>query len=660
VSPRFQESTPSSWQTMKLLLRAFRYLAPFKQRVAVKLGLGFVSLLPMLLLPWPVKIMLDQVIESIPLEATRVPWPFFIRPLLTPLRDASPTELIFWTMGFQAVLLFLIGAIGSGGRENDQADAYLSSGHDTATQTENEANAGFSLSGGLLGYFDFRWTIRLVQDLNHHYRSQLFARIQSLPMSAFDDERIGDALYRVMYDTPSITNGCFRILLTPVLATLMILMTVGVLQIVFVGHQAIVWSALSLLPIGLFGTLPFASALRRQGGASRVAGSTTTASIEEGMANILAVQSQGGEDRERKRFDQDSWESFSTYRTVLRTVLFSVVVILIPVFGITAFAFLYAIDQVIADELSRGDFVLFLTYFGIIAGASFEIGAMWFRVQTSAAGLNRVFFLMDLPSEQDAEGARELDGVRQGIELQAVSFRYPDGTQAISGVDLETRIGRVTALVGPAGAGKTTLAWLLCGYLSPNEGRVMIDDHDLREFRHQSVRKNVAFVFQETALFDETVEDNLRLGSPNASQTEIRSAAQMAGADEFIQQLPDGYQTRLGRAGGKLSVGQKQRLSIARALVRPAPVLVLDEPTSALDSETEQRLVSTLREASRDRVVLVIAHRLSTVRAADEICFLDEGRIVERGNHEELMARPDGAYRRFVELQTHTATSPPV
>ncbi|MCH7708975.1 MAG: hypothetical protein IH884_10835, partial [Myxococcales bacterium] len=284
MSPRFQESTPSSWQTMKLLLRAFRYLAPFKQRVAVKLGLGFVSLLPMLLLPWPVKIMLDQVIESIPLEATRVPWPFFIRPLLTPLRDASPTELIFWTMGFQAVLLFLIGAIGSGGRENDQADAYLSSGHDTATQTENEANAGFSLSGGLLGYFDFRWTIRLVQDLNHHYRSQLFARIQSLPMSAFDDERIGDALYRVMYDTPSITNGCFRILLTPVLATLMILMTVGVLQIVFVGHQAIVWSALSLLPIGLFGTLPFASALRRQGGASRVAGSTTTASIEEGMA----------------------------------------------------------------------------------------------------------------------------------------------------------------------------------------------------------------------------------------------------------------------------------------------------------------------------------------------------------------------------------------
>jgi ABC-type multidrug transport system fused ATPase/permease subunit len=151
------------------------------------------------------------------------------------------------------------------------------------------------------------------------------------------------------------------------------------------------------------------------------------------------------------------------------------------------------------------------------------------------------------------------------------------------------------------------------------------------------------------------VLDNIRLGRPDASETEVRRAARMAGADEFIQELPQGYQTRLGRAGSKLSVGQKQRLSIARALVRDAPILLLDEPTSALDPETEQRLVAALRDARAGRVVLVIAHRLSTVRTADQIAFVEEGRIVERGSHDELMARPEGAYRRYVELQTRGA-----
>jgi ABC-type multidrug transport system fused ATPase/permease subunit len=206
--------------------------------------------------------------------------------------------------------------------------------------------------------------------------------------------------------------------------------------------------------------------------------------------------------------------------------------------------------------------------------------------------------------------------------------------------------------VGPAGAGKTTLASLLCGYLRPTSGRVRADGRDLGGFTRESVRERIAFVFQETQLFDDTVEANLRVGRPDASDAEIRRSAQLAGADEFIRRLPDGYRTRLGRAGGKLSVGQKQRLSIARALVRDADVLVLDEPTSALDAETERDLVSALRQASRDRLVVVIAHRLSTIRAADRIHFVDGGRIRESGSHEELMAREDGAYRRFVKIQT--------
>ncbi len=168
-----------------------------------------------------------------------------------------------------------------------------------------------------------------------------------------------------------------------------------------------------------------------------------------------------------------------------------------------------------------------------------------------------------------------------------------------------------------------------------------------------SLRKQIAMVFQETVLFDASVEENIRLGNRDASDEEVREAARIAGAHEFISALPQGDATRLGHAGGKLSVGQKQRISIARALVRNGPVLILDEPTSALDPETELHLTRALHEASRDRVVIVIAHRLSTVRDADQILFMEGGRISERGNHAELIRNPDGGYRRFVELQTH-------
>jgi ABC-type multidrug transport system fused ATPase/permease subunit len=218
-------------------------------------------------------------------------------------------------------------------------------------------------------------------------------------------------------------------------------------------------------------------------------------------------------------------------------------------------------------------------------------------------------------------------------------------------------VGEVTALVGPAGSGKTTLVSLLPRFLSPSAGLVQIDGSDVESLTLASLRARTAFVFQETVLFDTSIEDNLRLGRPDASDEEIRRAARSAGADEFIRALPDGYRTRLGRAGGKLSGGQKQRLAIARALVRDAGILILDEPTSALDPESEARIIGALQEAARTRVVIVIAHRLSSIRSADAILFLERGRIVERGTHAELIRSPDGAYRRFVELQGPAVTA---
>jgi ABC-type multidrug transport system fused ATPase/permease subunit len=553
------------------------------------------------------------------------------------------------------LLVFLVGAVGTGGAERDQAEGYLASGHDQATRTENEANAGFSMASGLLGLFDFRFTIRLTQALNHHYRSSLFDRIQSLPMTAFDDERIGDAIFRVMYDTPAITSGVYRIVLTPVAATAFGALIVLVLSSVFGNHPIIVWTAVAILGIAFAATVPFSGALRRRAGRSRRAGATTTSTLEEGLGNILAVQSLGGEGREQRRFDTDSWASFSRHRSQMALGMIITLCAVIPAVIVGSRVFYYVANLVIEGTISPGDFGLLFSYFLMLTFACVEIGALWIRIQEAAVGLHRVFFLMDLPAERDPDDSFAVDPLEEAVRIEDVSFSYPDGTPALCGVSMEARVGQITALVGPAGAGKTTLAYLFPRFIRPTEGRVCFDGVDIEKASFESIRSQVSFVFQETVLFDASIEENIKLGNPQASETEVRRAAQIAGADEFIRELPDGYQTQLGRSGSKLSVGQKQRLSIARALVRRSRILILDEPTSALDPETEQRLVSALREASLSRLVMVIAHRLSTVRSADQILFVEDGRILERGSHSELMAERNGAYRRFVELQTRGA-----
>ena len=640
---------------LRIIGRALRYLGPFKSRFAIKGALVILTLLPVLFLPWPVKIIVDHIVLGLPIAEPTTPYPALIQPLIHFLDGRSWQEMLAWLVGIQLGLVLLLGAVGTGGAERDQAEGYLSSGHDQATKTENEANAGWSMASGLLGLLDFRFTIRLTQALNHHYRSQLFDRIQTLPMTAFDDERIGDAVYRVMYDTPSITNSVQRIIFTPLGSLTMILVTIFVLQVVFGSHPPIVWTAVAILLISLFVTVPFSGVLRRRASHTRKAGATATSTMEEGLTNILAVQSLGGEERERSRFDRDSWASFGRYRSQMAMGMIITLAALVPGLAIGSYAFYYVADLVIQERISVGDFGLLFSYFLVLTFSCVEVGALWIRVQESSVGLDRVFFLMDLPGETDSDGATPIAPLQRAVRVEDVGFSYPDGTVALDGIDIEARVGEFTALVGPAGAGKTTLAYLLPRFVVPQAGRVSFDGVDIAGATLASIRDQVAFVFQETVLFDATVAENIRIGNPNASDDEVRHAAHVAGADEFVSRLPEGYETPLGRSGGKLSVGQKQRLSIARALVRPARILVLDEPTSALDPETEQRLVAALLAASRDRLVLVIAHRLSTIRAANQILFVDHGRILEQGSHDELMSLPNGAYRRFVDLQTRGA-----
>lgn len=635
-------------------MRALRYAWPVRWLYLQKLIYGLIAILPSLFLPWPAKLIVDHVILKAPLDPSQ--YPFFFQPIARLVEGTSPLEVVLTMAVILVATLIVFGGWGPDDA-NDETGAGLAQGNDMATRSENTANQALSSMGGILGWLEYRTTLRISHALNHHYRSQLFGRIQNLPMTRLSDQRIGDAMYRLMYDTPEIIEVCSRFILSPILRPAALLAIFWVMSQTFSDAPEVLFSASLLVPAVFLFTLPFAPAIRRRSQRARETGAETTVTIEEGMANILAVQSLGGQRRESERFANDSWRSY----TRARSYMLIWIILLVGITGIIFFLALqlfYSLsDRVFAGTMSVGDLAVILVFFGQLVGHALNLGVIWTFLQDNVVGLQRVFELIDEPSDHQPGDPQDLPTIRDGFRFEEVEYIYPDGTQALAGISFEARVGTMVAIVGPAGAGKTTLAQLTPRFLRPSAGRITVDGVDLDTIDRDQLREQIGFVFQEPILFDATIEENIRLGKPDATDDEVLRAARAAGAAEFIEQLPRGMGTPLGRSGGRLSVGQKQRLTIARALIREGSVLVFDEPTAALDPETEARLVVTLREASRERLVLVIAHRLSTIRSADQILFLEDGKIREQGSHEELLAIEGGAYRRFVELQAAPAVS---
>lgn len=308
-------------------------------------------------------------------------------------------------------------------------------------------------------------------------------------------------------------------------------------------------------------------------------------------------------------------------------------------------------DQIIEGVMSPGDFfVIFGLIWGILETAT-DIGSFWIKLQGPVAAVRRVFFFMDYPVDEDRVHGPRLGPISQGIEFRDVAFSYPDGRRALSAVNLELKMGEVVAIVGPTGSGKTSLAYLVPAFLQATAGRVLVDGQDVAEVDLDSLRSQVAYVFQEHVLLSASIRDNLLLAKPDASDDEVLRALEGAACMDFVRELPDGIDTVLGQSGDTLSVGQQQRLCIARGLIRDTRVLILDEPTAALDPKTENELLEALRSGAKDRLIIVIAHRLSTIRNADRIVFLEDGRIRDVGDHDSLMEKAGGPYRRFVALQ---------
>lgn len=636
------------WESFKLIGRTYTLIGEVWKLFLAKFILDFAPLWPLLYLPWLYKLIADHVILQVPLVVGEVNFPPHMTPILRMLEGRDPIEIMSVISMIFLIGLFLVGLRSRG------TGARLFGGRDTQSQAENAISGGGSDLGGVWGIVEFWVNVRLTQRMADNFRTKLFDRLTRAKMEMLDDHRTGDSVYRVLYDTASVPHAVYELTLAPFYHFAMIATTIY--QVHYTYGEVAPWLmfVVSLTaPVVIIVTWPAIGLIRRTNQNKRAAGSDTTNAMEETLDNMVAVQSLGGMKREKSRFARRNAAAYWRERiaSVVGIILSnSINFITTPIGFIVSFM---VTEAVFRGDLTVGDFGALYGMYMSLSGTIRYIGGLWVRIQDNVAALRRVYFFLDFESDDDLhEGGVQLPEIRRNVQIEHASFEYPDGRLALKDINLDFKLGQLVAIVGPTGSGKTSLAYLIPAFLQPTHGRVTIDGFDLKTVDLDSLRSQISYVFQEHLLMAESIRDNLLISNPEVTEEQIYDALRTAGCMEFIDELPDGIDTVVGKSGDTLSVGQQQRISIARGLIRDAKILILDEPTAALDPKTENELVQALRRVSKNRLVIVIAHRLSTIRLADIIVFLEEGSVRDIGDHESLMANPQSPYRAFVELQT--------
>ncbi len=516
----------------------------------------------------------------------------------------------------------------------------------------------------------YYYQVWILQRVNHLLRVRLVERLQSLSLRFHGRERIGDALYRAVQDSAMATQLVELLLLVPIANLARLGFAVAVCAL-FSWKLAALLLALVPLLVGL-GTLA-TQPLRVRFRAAREAQSALTSRVQEAASGIRVIKAFGGEAFEEQRFERESRAAFAAaYDARALFAKFTVGLFWLTAVALVAGAGIAALLTAASAEIA-GLRALGLSSLGIGAwtlglfnyaklrlGDGASSGRMllrtWGRAQDVAVGLDRVFELLDLePAVRDAPGAKPFVALREGLRAEGVVFAYTPEQPVLAGVDFEARVGSIVALVGATGAGKSTLMSLVLRLMDPQAGRILVDGCDLREIQLASWRRGISVALQEHLLFRASIADNIRYAAPEASEAALGEAARVACADEFIAALPRGYATPLGERGAGLSTGQRQRLSLARALLKDPRVLILDEPTAALDPATEARVLANLRSWAAGRLVFLVTHRPSTLRHADRVLVLADGRIAASGDHASLQAGSE-LYRRLLDSQPGAQT----
>ncbi len=500
-----------------------------------------------------------------------------------------------------------------------------------------------SLSSFLSGYSFQHIGLGMTTDM----RNDLFRRVVDQSTRFHEQHTSGELVSRVVNDVTVMQNAVTSRLLdlfqqTPTLIVLIVVLLNIHLKLALV---CLVVTPIFIYPIARFGKGMWKTSHRSQ---ERMADLTQL--LSEATRGHRVVKAFGMEDFEHRRFSEATQRHLQVkLRSQILTYVSGPVVESLAAVGAAAFL-IYAGRAVRSGQLTASVLVSFLTALMMLYDPIRKLNKVNLILQEARAAAQRVAKILAVPNEvADRKGARDLEEFRDRVRFDGVSFGYGD-EHVLRGVDLEIGRGEVVAVVGPSGAGKSTLINLLPRFYDPDEGTITLDGHDVREVTLESLRRQIGIVTQETVLFDETVRNNIAYGRSDLSLESVREAAAAAYADDFIMELPAGYDTRIGEEGSRLSGGQRQRLAIARALLKNAPILILDEATSHLDSESEALVQKALYNLMRGRTALVIAHRLSTVKSADRIVVMEAGRITQIGDHEELM-RQGGTYKRLYELQ---------